>query len=70
MNIKDWALLTSLMIVAVLLVVMSTTEPVVIKECDISKPISAGVEPGNNYKTWGELKYLIDEGEYEKDIKN
>lgn len=56
--------MTSLMITGVLLLVIFTSKPVVVKECDITKPLSAGVEPGSNYKTLGELKYLINEGEH------
>lgn len=63
MTFKNWVLMTSLMITVALLGVVFTTEPVVVKECDITKPLSAGVEPGSNYKTWGEIKYLIEDGE-------
>lgn len=64
MSVKDWALGTSLAVIAILLVTMLTTTPMVVKECDTVRPLSAGVVPGDGYKTWGEIKHLIEDEEY------
>lgn len=62
MKLKDWALMTSVMIIVVLLAVIFTTTPVV-EKCEMARPAGASVVPGDGYKTWGEIKHLITEDE-------
>lgn len=62
MSLKDWALMTSVMLVVVLLAVIFTTTPVV-EKCEMARPAGASVVPGDGYKTWGEIKHLITEDE-------
>ena len=63
-SIYAWGFYTSLMVIVVLVVTMATTEPLVIKECNIVTEASMQAKSLPEPKTLGELKYLINEGEY------